>query len=168
MLSIEHAKPTAKKIQDHLEAFEKFCMGEHKLHPAKFRDINSELSICAVLLIGRRRYQTTNNYRHLIWIGPDNQEHDLGRADDINVMRDYPGFHASRTQALGAEDIAETRFLESPKGGSLCEVIMNDGTKAIGPNYRMALRNAVLKRVLKSQFNSMSLTSLWNGIWGHA
>jgi hypothetical protein len=32
----------------------------------------------------------------------------------------------------------------------------------------MALRNAALKMHLKSQFNSVSLTRIWNGIWGQA
>lgn len=144
-------------------------MGEQKLHPAKFRDINSELSICAVLIIGKRRYQTSNNNRHLIWVGLDDQEHDLGRADDINVMRDYPGFHAARTSALAGEDVKETNFIDSPSGnGTLCEVIMKDGSRSIGPNYRMALRNAALKMHLKSHFNAMSLSRIWNGIIGNA
>lgn len=169
MLSIEMAKPTAKKILAHLDDFEKFCLGEQKLHPAKFRDINSELSICAVLIIGKRRYQNTNNNKHLIWIGLDNREHDLGRADDINVMRDYPGFHATRTLALGGDQIETTKFIDNPNGsGSLCEVTMKDGSRAIGPNYRMALRNAALKMHLKTHFNAMNLSSIWNGIWGNA
>ena len=170
MLSIEQVKPTPKNILEHLEEFEKFCLGEKKLAPAKFRDINSELSIFAVLTIGKRRYQENNdNKRHLIWIGADNCEYDLGLVDDINVMRDYPGFHGSRTMALGHENVAETKFIDVPNGrGSVCEVVMTDGSRAIGPDYRMALRNAALKMHLKSQFNSVSLTKIWNGIWGHA
>jgi hypothetical protein len=169
MLSIEEIRPRTKTILSYLEQFEKFCLGLEYLHPSKFRDINNELSICAVLMIGKRRFHWQNSTRRLIWIGLDEQEHDLGDPDDMNVMRDYPGFHAARTMALGHDLVKETRFINPAKGnGSVCEVILKDGTHAIAPNYRMALRNASLKMHLKTQFNTMSLSRLWNGIWGNA
>lgn len=169
MLSIEETKPTTKKILDQLDQFEKFCLGQEVLHPSKFRDLNNELSVSAVLMIGKLRFQKHNNVRHAIWLGLDEQEYDLGNADDINVMRDYPGFHAARSMALGHNHVAETKFIEHPRGdGSLCEVIMKDGSRAIGPNYRMALRNAALRMHIKNQFNKLSLARVWFGIWGHA
>jgi hypothetical protein len=169
MLNLEEANPSAKRTLEQIETFENYCRGEKYLSPEKFREINNDLSIGAIFLIGKRRTVIQNNNRHLLWKGPDNHEHDLGRIDDVHVMRDYPGFHASRTNALGGDQVQESRVVENPKSkGTLCEVVMKDGSTGIGPNYRMALRNAALKMHIKKKFNFQSFADLWNGNWGYA
>ncbi len=170
MLSIENARPTNKQIMSHLEEFERFCLGETRLQPAKFREINEELSIGAVLMLGKRRYQNhEDGQRHLIWRGLDNQEHDMGQISDAHVMRDYPGFNAKRSRSLGVDMISESKIITAPNGkGHVSVVTMEDGSTGIGLDYRMALRNAALKMHLKKTFNTFSLASLWNSLWGQA
>lgn len=170
MFNIENARPTAKKILGHIEEFERFCMGQSKLSPSRFRELNAELSIGSVLMIGKRRYEKNPTGKHLIWRGLDNQEHDLGPIHNTNVMRDYPGFHGKRSLSLGNDMVVESKIIHIPgMRGNLTVVTLQDGSVGIAPDYRMALRNACLKMHLKNTFNTMSLSSLWNSLWlGHA
>jgi len=168
MLSIESMRPSVKSMLGYIDEFEKSCMGEKKLSPSRFREINAELSIGAVLLIGKHRYQHNKDGKHIYWRGLDNREHDLGLVDDVKVMRDYPGFHARRSLALGNADVVENDVVDIPgHHNNFSTVKMADGSVGVGPNYRIALRNAALKMHLKKRFNRVSLSTIWNRVWGH-
>lgn len=170
MFSIEHAKPTAKQLLHHVEVFEDFCLGNKSFSPSKFREINQELSIGAVLLIGKRRYiHSAQGQKNLYWRGLDNREHNLGPVSDANIMRDYPGFHAKRSLSLAHDMIADSKVEKAPnKKGNITVVTMKDGTIGVGPDFRMALRNAAIKMHLTSKFNYFSFGDLWGRVWGHA
>ncbi len=169
MINIEAARTSTSKILDNIKQIEEFCLGYKKFSPDRFREINEELSIGAVLLLGKRKYQQSPNGKRLLWQGLDNNEYDLGLVHDADVKRRYPGFHASSSRALGGKYVSESKIIKAPDGkGTLSMVIMKDGSKGIGPNYRIALRNAALKMHLKSKFNYFSLSSIWKNILGTA
>lgn len=169
MLSIENARPTAKQLLSHIDVFEAYCLGEMRFSPAKFREINEELSVGAVLVLGKYKFKKDVDGKHIIWRGLDNSEHDLGLVHDARVMRDYPGFHASRSRSLGSDLVADTEIIPCPNGeGTLSKVTLHDGSTGVGPNYRMALRNASLKMHLSKKFNVLSLSDIWKKVWGHA
>ena len=168
MLSIENTRPSHKKMMRNLEEFERFCMGEAVLHPNEFKTINEELSIGAVLMLGKHRFQSDKQGRRLFWKGLDEQEHDMGIISDTRVMRDYPGFHAKRSNSLATDQVEESKIIASPTGrGSISVVTMKDGSQGIGPNYLMALRNAVLKMHLTKKLKKLNLLSLWKTMWKH-
>ncbi len=169
MINIEAARPTTKKILSNIDEIENFFMGSKKFSPARFREINEELSISAVLMLGKRRYQSSADGKRLFWQGLDNKEHDMGLVHDANVKRHYPGFHAISSRSLGGEHVSANKTIVSPNGrGTLSVVTMADGSKGIGHNYRIALRNAALKMHLKSKFNYFSLSDIWKNILGTA
>lgn len=171
MFELEKARPTAKKMLSHIDTFEDFCMGKRTYTPSVFREINEELSVGAVLMLGKHRYKKdrNGNGKHLMWKGLDNREYNLGLTHETNVMRDFPGFHAKRSLSLGKDQVKESQIVPSPSGkGNLSIVIMADGTVGIAPNYRMALRNAALRMHLKSRFNFAALFNIWGNRWGHA
>ncbi len=170
MLGIENARPTAKKLLNHIDTFEEFCLGKRTYSPSIFRAINEELSVGAVLMLGKHRYQKERDGNHLLWKGMDEYEHDLGPVHEANIMRDFPGFHKKRSLSLGNTRVKETQIVPHPNGkGNLSIVIMKDGTVGIGPNYRIALRNAALRMHLKAKFNFASLFALWRtAVCGHA
>ncbi|MGH1377483.1 MAG: hypothetical protein ACRBB3_01555 [Alphaproteobacteria bacterium] len=169
MLNIENARPTAKKMLGHVDRFESFCMGKISYSPSEFREINEELSIGAVLMLGKHRYQKNDNGRHLLWQGLDEQEYDMGLTHDAHVMRDYPGFNAKKSRSLEGNMVADSTVISGPNGkGNLSVVTMKDGTVGIGPDYKIALRNAALKLHLKSKFNKFSLATMFKSILGSA
>lgn len=169
MSNIEFANLSTKRILHDIEEFERYCMGKSRITPARFRSINEELSIGAVLMIGKHRFVRNGSVKHLIWAGLDGEEYDLGAAHRSNVCRDFPGFHGKRTLALGENMVRENTVIKvAGVQGNLAVVTMEDGSTGIGPNYRMALRNAALKMHLKSRFNRVSLASIWGMIMGHA
>ncbi|MDH5721955.1 MAG: hypothetical protein OEY94_01360 [Alphaproteobacteria bacterium] len=162
-------RTSSKKILRDIEAFERHCVGESRMTPEEFRSINMELSVGAVLTIGKYRIKNSEQGKRVFWLGPDGHEYDLGLAHDINVLRDYPGFHGQRSVALAADKVAESKIVHMASAqGSVSVVTMRDGSVGIGPNYRMALRNAALKMHLKSYFNRLSLASLWERVMGYA
>lgn len=169
MFSIDSARPAPETLLQYLESFEEFCRGGLNMTPQSFREINHELSIGAVMHIGKHRFKVSDNNMHLYWQGLDEREHDLGPVHNANIIRDYPGFHKSRTHALGHEDVVSDS-IEKVKGrrGTYTVVTLKDGTEGVGPNYNLALRNAALKLVLKSAFNRASLFSYWTRFWGNA
>ncbi len=169
MVNIDHARPTSQQILGHIEKFENFCLGEENYTPSHYREVNEELSISAVLVLGKMKFQKDNKGRRLIWKGLDEKEYDLGYMHNAKVMRDYPGFHRRSAQALGSNEIKEINVIPKPLGtGNVSKVILIDGTEGIGPDYRIALRNAVLKRHLMKQFNHFSLSDMWKRVWGNA
>ena len=142
-------------------------MGDKKISPSRFREINAELSVGAVLLIGKHRFYKNEQGKGLVWRSPDGHEFDMGNIQDINVMRDYPGFHATRSLALGNKDVAENKIVK--KGNSnVTMVTMKDGSTGIGPNYRIALRNAAMRMYLKKHLNRFNIFSIFDRMWGHA
>jgi hypothetical protein len=122
-----------------------------------------------VLHIGQHKFKDGPEGRHLIWIAPDAQEHDLGPAAHQDLFLECPGFHRGRTHALGQKEVQASDVIDSPVcGKSFTVVKLKDGTQGIGPNYKMALRNAALKRTLQSQFTRASGKSLWDRLSGRA
>lgn len=166
MLNIENAKPTAKKILNHIDTFENFCMGRVHFSPSEFRTINEELSVGAVLMLGKHRYQQDDMGKRLIWQGLDEQEYDMGLTHEAHIMRDYPGFNAKRSRSLEGGMVEDSAVIAGPNGkGNLSIVTMKDGTVGIGPDYKIALRNAALKVHLKSKFNGFSLINFFKSLW---
>lgn len=157
-------------LWERLEAFEQFCMGERHLSPEDFTDINKELSIGAVLCIGRHAFKNNRDGRHLIWIDLTDRRHDLGEVTNLNVMSECPGFHRGRTLALTKDaDVATTEIIDVPPyRRQMTKVVLEDGSHGIGPDYKMALRNAALKKHLKSQFNKARGFSFWDLLGGSA
>ena len=167
MLNLENIRPTNQQVLGDIEKFENFCMGQENYTPSSYREINEELSISAVLFLGKRKFYKDNHGKRLIWKGLDEKDYDLGYMHNAKIMRDYPGFHRRSAQALGSNEIMEIKILPKSFGkGNISKVILNDGTEGIGPDYRIALRNAALKKHLITQFNYFSLTDAWKRIWG--
>ena len=158
MLGLRSIKPDPKDVLAVLEDFELFCLGKKHMSPERFMELNIELSVSAVHSIGRHRYQHSADGRHLLWTGPDEREHDLGPVDEVNVLRNYPGFNRSRTLSLGHDQVAENEVIDVPALRRQITVVkMKDGSTGVAPNYKMALRNAALKMHLKHQFNRHNL-----------
>ncbi len=84
-------------------------------------------------------------------------------------MRDYPGFHRKSINALGKSQIKECKVIPTNENRKYVSMVtLHDGTTGLGNDYRIALRNAILKQHLKKQFNMASLSSIWNTIWAGA
>jgi len=142
------------------------CTGETVLSPEKFMALNKELSYSAVIHIGKHHFKNDRDGRHLIWTDLAEQEHDLGTVKDTNIFHEYPGFHKLRTHALGNQDVAETQVIELASQKKQVTVVkMKDGTSGVGPNYRIALRNAALKVHLKKEFQKASGWRFWERLW---
>jgi hypothetical protein len=158
-----------EKVLSDLEAFEAFCMGEKKLSPEEFKKLNVELSINAVLHIGKHKFRRQKDGQHLIWTDTERREHDLGPVENMNVLRDYPGFNKIRSLALGHDEVAESRVVSVPLLRRQVSVVrMKDGSTGLGPDYKTALRNAALKMKLKRHFNKNSIVDLWSRFSGNA
>lgn len=169
MLNIRDAKPSVHKLLGQLNAFEDFCLGKEVLSPSEFRSLNEELSVGTVLMIGSRRYEKTSAGNRLFWKSFDQREYDLGYVRDANIVRDYPGYNSKTSISLSSGLTIESQIIPSPRGkGTVYKVILEDGTEAIAPNYRMAVRNVILKSHLTKKFNHFSLSALWARVWGHA
>lgn len=162
MLNIETARPTAKTLINHIETFEAFCDGKEHLSPQQFRTLNEELSVATVLMIGKRRYQKTTEGKRLYWSTPNGKEHDLGLARDAKIMRDYPGYNARCSISLAGDKEIESVVIPAPRGkGTLMQVTLEDGYSAVAPNYRMAVRNAMLKKHINDKKkNQLSLSAV--------
>ncbi|MGH1457005.1 MAG: hypothetical protein ACRBDI_09510 [Alphaproteobacteria bacterium] len=169
MLNIENARPKTQQILQHLETFEGYCLGKEDYIPARYREINEELSITTVLFLGKRKYYKDTKGKRIIWKGLDDKDYDLGYTHNAKVMRDYPGFHRKTIKALGENQIKECKIIPiSDQNKSIAMVTLHDDTVGLGHDYRIALRNAILKQHLKKQFNMASLSDIWNKIWAHA
>lgn len=169
MYGLQTLKIHPKKVFECLKEFELFCLGETKITPEKFKNLNKELSVSAVLHIGRRRVEKNTDGKHLIWISPDQREHDLGSIHDVNVFRDYPGFNRTRSLSLGHDQVVESKIIGVPPLHNKITVVkLKDGSTGIGPNYKMALRNASLKMHLKKAFEKSNPPDLWKMFYGNA
>ncbi|MCK5285582.1 MAG: hypothetical protein KAJ86_08370 [Alphaproteobacteria bacterium] len=168
MFNFNIIKSNSEKVLSNLENFELFCIGEKELSPQEFTNLNKELSISAIKYIGQSKFCRKKDGKHLIWIGLDNQEHDLGKVNAINITKDYPGFHKSRSLSLGHDHVTKNDVVDIPKCEPMNIVKMDDGSTGIAPNYKMALRNASLKMHLKHTFNSLNYVDAWMQFYGHA
>ncbi len=169
MLDIREEKPKLQKLCKQLELFENFCNGYETISPHEFRSLNEDLSIGTVLMLGTRRYEKTPEGKRLFWRSADEKEYDLGYVRDAKILRDYPGYNAKTSISLSSGRVISSKIIPSPRGkGSVYHVILEDGTEAIAPSYRMAVRNVILKNHLQSQFNKFSLSDLWGRMWGTA
>lgn len=155
-------KPT--EVLEHLDQFESFCRGETVISPEKFKSLNIDLSISAVMHIGRKHFRDFSDGKHLIWISPDAKEHDLGTLTNINVFRDYPGFNRSCSLSLAQDKVVHYEVMEVNGMNNITRVELTDGSIGIAPNYRMALRNAALRMHLKKSFNKSSLANFFKMI----
>ncbi|MEZ5813884.1 MAG: hypothetical protein R3E13_04075 [Alphaproteobacteria bacterium] len=168
MFGLHPPKIKPEKVLQRLKDFEAFCLGEKKLTPKHFQAINEELSLSAVLHVGKRYIRKEGDGKHLIWLGVDNREHDLGPINTLNIRQTCPGFHKTRTLSLGSRDVLETDTITiPPHNKNVIIVKMKDGTTGIGPNYKMALRNAVLKMHLKCAFSKANKADIWKKYYGN-
>jgi hypothetical protein len=162
-------KTSADKILNILEEFEQFCLGKRSMSPENFMDINQELSLNAVLYIGHTRTEAHTDGPHLIWQAPDRSEHDLGPVDNLNVLRDCPGFHRSRSLSLAQQDVIANELVHVPSTDrNITAVKLKDGTIGYGTDYKIALRNAALRMKLKNSFNKANPPNLWKMFYGNA
>lgn len=144
-------------------------MGQKSLTPEKFTSLNRDLSMGAVMHLGKHRYKTEADGEHFIWTDLENREHDLGTVDDMDVFRECPGFHKLRTLGLGNADVMDILIVDVPSPRRQATMVrLKDGTAGIGPNYKLALRNAALKRHLKSSFDRAGGWNLWKLFYGNA
>ncbi|MGQ0527931.1 MAG: hypothetical protein ACT4OY_07905 [Alphaproteobacteria bacterium] len=169
MFSLFSSREQSEQILAMIDEFEMFCRGEKFMAPDQFREINEEISVSAVMRIGKHRLDRSKDGAHLIWIAPDKSKHDLGPVNNLNIMRDCPGFHRSRSLLLGRDDVLETKLINVPSIKKNISVVkMKDGSIGYGPNYKIALRNAALKMHLKREFSRASLLSFWRSSHGNA
>jgi hypothetical protein len=154
----------SEKLMERLAEFEEFCMGRRVLSPERFMDINKELSLGTLQYVGRHHLQRQTDGDHLIWVDNTQRPHDLGLADDLDILHQCPGFHRGRTLALAPEsDILSTDIIHvALRKAHMTTVTLKDGVEGIGPDFKVALRNAVLKRQLTSQFNKARGFSFWS------
>lgn len=135
-----------RKILAKLKEFENFCLGKKKLSPEQFQSLNSELSMGAVFHIGKRRFSKQLDGKHLLWTGLDDREHDLGPVNRLDIKHTGPGFNRGSTMSLGNDMVEDSDVLEIPALKKQVSVVrLKDGNVGIGPNYKIALRNAALK-----------------------
>ena len=168
MFGFQSLQIKPEKVLQRLKDFELFCLGEKNITPENFKTLNEELSLSAVLHVGKRRFQKEKDGKHLIWEGLDQREHDLGPVSELNIRQDCPGFHKTRTQALGGDHILETDTISVPPYSKQVTIVrMKDGTSGIGPNYKMALRNASLKMHLRMAFEKSSKQDIWKKYYGN-
>lgn len=156
----------AQNILKHIEEFEDFCFGQTKFTPEHFRNINQAISIGAALLIGKHRFEKKGIEQHLYWTGIDNEEYYLGPTNNKNITQNFPGFNTKHSLALTKkENIIEKNVHKNEDSRkSIVEIILLDGTKGYGIDFKTALRNAVLKSELE-KIKTRSLFSLFKKIF---
>ena len=98
MFGLKAFRKKQEKTLQNLKDFEMCCLGLKPLSPDEFRKINEKLSLNTVQNIGRKYTRTAIDGEHIVWLSPDNREHDLGLLNDFKVIKNYPGFHKARTQ----------------------------------------------------------------------
>ncbi len=168
-MGLQSFKISAEKVLSILEDFEAFCLGKKLMSPEQFMDINQDLSISTVLHVGSSRTERHDDGNHLIWAAPDNTEHDLGPLESLNVTRDYPGFHRTRSLCLGHTQVEDNELMHVPNTDrNITKVRLKDGTIGYGTDYKIALRNAVLKANLKNSFTKANPPNLWKMFYANA
>ncbi len=156
-----------QQILQQLQEFEDFCIGQAHLSPKDFRRLNKELSHSAIMHIGAHKYKKTDDGKHFIWITPDRTEHDLGLANQINIIKEGPGFHKKRTKEMAGKHVVDVDVCRADTNGkSMTMVKMSDGSVGVAPNYNLALRNAALKMHLKQAFETANPETSWLAPYG--
>lgn len=152
MLFRGHRSESARQeILASLQDFESFCMGEKSMSPTQFQNLNVKLSIQTVLNIGRRQMIDHKDGARLLWITPDERAHDLGPVGHRDVTTRYPGFSRGSSLALGQKDVLTHEVVDVPQVRRFMTVVtLRDGTGGVGPDFKTALRNAVLRRYLST------------------
>lgn len=169
MFGLQSLQINPKKVLSKLEQFERFCLGRGRLTPEEFKSLNIELSMGAVLHVGKRRFHKDLDGKHLLWTGLDNREYDLGPIHKLNVIDRCPGFHRSSTMSLGNDLVKENKVMEIPNLKKQISVVhLKDGSVGVGPNYKLALRNAVLKMHLSKSFMLSNPPDAWKEFYGNA
>lgn len=169
MFELQALHIAPKKVLHKLNEFEQFCLGKIPMSPEEFKELNKQLCIGAILHIGKRGYNKQEDGKHLIWTGPDNKKHDLGPVHKLDVMRKGPGFHRSSTNSLDNATVIENKQLEIPHLKKQISVVeLKDGSIGVGPNYKVALRNAALKMYLKKAFKMSNPPDAWKEHYGNA
>lgn len=168
MFGFQSLQMKPEKVLRRLKDFELFCLGEKTITPENFKTLNEELSLSAVLHIGTRYFRKDNDGKHLIWQDPNEREHDIGPIDNLDIMHTCPGFHKTRTLALAGDNVLETDVLDIPPNRHQVTIVkMKDGTTGLGPNYKMALRNAALKMHLRGAFERANKHDVWKKYYGN-
>ncbi|MCB9983405.1 MAG: hypothetical protein H6861_07015 [Rhodospirillales bacterium] len=168
MFGFQSLRMKPEKVLRRLKDFELFCLGEKRLSPEDFKTLNEDLSLSAILHIGKCHFRKDIDGKHLIWQGHDHREHDLGPIDNINVMQDCPGYNRTRTLALAGDQVLESDVINIPPYRKQITIVkMKDGTTGVGPNYKMALRNAALKMHLKCAFEKANRADIWKRYYGN-
>jgi len=169
MFGLQSLQINPKKVLSKLKEFEDFCLGREQLSPEEFKSLNIELSMGAVFHIGKRRFIKECDGKHLLWTGLDDREYDLGPVHKMDVMHDCPGFHRSSTMSLGNNLVKNNEVMEIPQLKKQVSIVrLNDGSVGIGPNYKLALRNASLKMHLSKAFRLSSPPDAWKEHYGNA
>lgn len=158
-----------KKVLSKLQEFENFCLGKKRLTPEEFKALNIELSMGSVFHIGKRRFLKELDGKHLLWTGLDGREHDLGPLHKLNVMQQCPGFNRTLTRSLDNNIVKDNDTLEIPHLKKQVSIVrLKDGSVGVGPNYKLALRNAALKMHLKKSFMLSNPPDAWKEFYGNA
>ncbi len=157
MIGLHSFELDKTQILSRIEDFEQFCLGKRHMTPEEIRALNEEISIGALIVVGKYRFQKIENEVHLFWVSPDKYEHSLGPVNKLNVMRDCPGFHRTRSLALGHEYVETSSQMHVANTQSNISVVkMKDGSMGYGPNYKVALRNAALKMHIRNALESVN------------
>ncbi|HOO82024.1 MAG TPA: hypothetical protein PK513_05945 [Alphaproteobacteria bacterium] len=168
MFGSQYLQIKPEKVLQRLKDFELFCLGEKNLSPEMFKGLNEDLSLSAILHIGKRHFRRDIDGNHLIWQGLDKREHDLGPIDDLKITQACPGYHKARTLALAGDDVLGSDIVNIPTHKRQVVIVkMKDGTSGVGPNYKMALRNAALKMHLKYAFERTNRSDIWKQYYGN-
>ncbi len=169
MFGLQGLQINPKNILSKLREFEACCLEGSSLSPEEFKSLNIELSIGAILHVGKRRFLKKIDGKHLLWTGLDNREYDLGPVHKLDVMHYAPGFHRSCTMSLGNNLVKDNSILEIKNTKKQVSIVyLKDGSVGVGPNYKMALRNAVLKMHLSKNFMFSSPPDAWKEFYGNA
>ena len=169
MFGLHSLRVSPKKVLAKLHDYENFCLGRKNLSPKEFKALNEELSVGAVLHIGKRRYAKGLDGKHLIWTGLDNREYDMGPVHKLEIFRNGPGFSRNPTMSLGNDLVTENETLEIPSIRKCVSIVkLNDGSVGIGPDYKTALRNASIKMHIGCSFDKANPKDAWKEHYGNA
>lgn len=169
MFELQSLQLNPKKVLRKLNDFENFCLGSLNLSPKQFTELNKDLSISAVLHIGKRRFLKSLDGKHLLWTGLDDREYDLGPIHKLNIFNFGPGFHRGTTMSLGNNLVTHNETLEIPHLKKQVSVVkLKNGSVGVGPNYKVALRNAAIKMHLSNRFKQANPPDAWKEHYGNA
>lgn len=169
MFGLHNLQINPKKVLSKLSDFENFCLGRLNLTPTEFTDLNMELSMGAVFHIGKRRFAKELDGKHLLWTGLDDREYDLGPVHKLDIFHYGPGFHRNATMSLGHDLVENNEVMQIPGLKKQISVVkLKNGSIGVGPNYKVALRNAAIKMYLEKEFRRANPLDGWKAHYGNA